>query len=46
MNKERDNLQLRTNILIMWAVLTLQEMSLHSTKVFETLDDWIVIATK
>lgn len=33
-------------MLIVWAVLTLEEMSLHSTKVFDALDDWIVISVK
>jgi len=34
---------LRVNTLITWAVLNLEEMSIHSSKVFDELDDWIVI---
>lgn len=44
MSDERDNLQYRTNMLVVWAVLTLEEMSVHSSKVFDALDDWIVVS--
>lgn len=37
---------MRTNSLIVWSMLTLNEISIHSSKVFGILDDWIVIAVK
>jgi hypothetical protein len=45
-NHERDNLFLRTNTLIVWGVLALQEITFHSSKVFDVLDDWIVVSVK
>lgn len=37
---------MRINMLQVWAVLMLHEISAHSNKVFEILDDWIVISVK
>lgn len=44
--REKDNLFLRINMLQVWAVLMLQEISAHSNKVFDVLDDWIVISVQ
>jgi len=44
--REKDNLFMRINMLQVWAVLMLQEISAHSNKVFDVLDDWIVISVK
>lgn len=45
-NAEKQNLFVRTNMLIVYCLLILQEISVHSNKVFEVLDDWIVVAVK
>jgi hypothetical protein len=44
--QEKDNLFVRATTLMVWGVLALQEMSIHSNKVFDVLDDWIVISVK
>lgn len=46
MSYEKENLQYRINMLVVWAVLTLEEMSIHSNKVFDALDDWIVASVQ
>lgn len=46
MSFEKENLQYRINMLVVWAVLTLEEMSIHSSRVFNALDDWIVVSVK
>lgn len=44
--KEKDNLFIAINTLLVWGNLALQEIALHSNKVFEVLDDWIVVSVK
>lgn len=45
-SRERDNLYVRINMLLVWSGLALQEISIHSSKVFDVLDDWIVVSVK
>ena len=43
---EKDNLFIRINSLIVWALLILHETHKMSFEVFDVLDDWVVIAVR
>ena len=43
---ERSNFTMRLNTLICWAILILDEIKQQANRVFNVLDDWIVVAVK
>lgn len=43
---ERENFTMRVNTLYSWAILILDEIQQQANRVFDVLDDWIVIAVK
>ena len=46
LNTERANFTMRMNTLFCWAILILDEIQQQANRVFDVLDDWIVIAVK